>query len=747
MNITKIKLSPIAKALSAALISSSLISSAVAAADIEQIEVTASRIQSKINEVPMAIAVIDKAALQQLNANKLSDLLRYQPGITVEKSGHRHGDANINIRGINGNRILVVKDGAIMPDGFGSAGVSQGRGNFDPFSLQQVEIIKGPASALYGSNALGGVVVLNTADPKDLVEQNNNQPHISVNSGYFSEDQRTRVGTTVASEIANGFGLFQAQGQKFAETDVNSDFSANPKDGDAKNFLAKWKYEGDQHAVELIADYYQQSAFNDLQTNLVVLDATSNTAITQSTADDKSTVWRTGVKHEVFDLGVVDRLKWQLDYQYSNYKQYEYEEITVPASAVPPIPAVNVINEEWEDFEQKQIGFNVQAEKSWQNHHLLVGLDYVNKSVSRPVTSLTTELIAGEITSDNNKSIGKTFPDADIVQYGVFIQDYIDLTDRLTAIAGVRYDRFENSPKNDEFYDNFNRTNTAPKPYNDSAVSPHLGLVYQFGEQTSLYANYSTGFRAPPVAEQYISRAILIPVPGVPHEVIPNNDLSSENSAGFELGLRWHNDLVGFEVSAYHNNYTDFIDSKTIGYREMAPVFVGNKAIRQIQYQNIDEVEIKGAEFSGHLIIDSLLPEGWQGSAQLALSVIDGKNKTNDTGLNSVPSNSAVIGFNLSPNEQLSFSWHLRGASKATDAEPYSMHGQTGEGFEPPGYGVQDIQARYFITPDFAVALSVYNLTDKKYWGAHTKGTSASADYGANVEPGRNFALTASYQF
>jgi hemoglobin/transferrin/lactoferrin receptor protein len=721
----------------------------VNADDYEHIEVTASRIQANVNEIPASITVIDEKELKQLNANKLSDIFRYQAGVTVEKSGHRHGDANINIRGIGGNRILMVRDGTIMPDGFGSAGVSQGRGNFDPFSLQQVEILKGPASALYGSNALGGVVILNTADPESLVIRENGKHYASVNAGYFSEDERTRLGVTVASEVAGGYGLFQAQSQVFSETDINSDYIVNPKDGDSQSFLAKWKVSDDDYALQFIADYFRQQTENILDTNVGPVQGPPGSAISMSNADDDSNVWRVGVKHELFDLGLVDKVKWQLDYQYSNYEQYEQQQTDNPGSVMPPIPAFGYLEEEWEEFEQKQINFSIQAEKEWRNHHVLVGFDYLDKSVTRPVDRLRTDVITSQSTNviNGTQHPGKTFPDADVTQFGAFIQDYISIGDNLTLVAGLRFDQFENKPDIDQAYENFNISGATPEEYSDNAVSPHLGLVYNFSEKTSIYANYTSGFRSPPVAEQYISRAILIPVPGVPHEVIPNNELESETSNGFEVGVRWSNNLASVEVSAYQNQYDDFIDSRTIGYREMPPLFTDKLAIRQIQYQNVDAVEIKGAEITANVILDSILPSGWHGNARFAYSIIDGENITDNTGLNSIPPNSGVFGFNISPNESLTVNWSIRGANKAEDAEPLKKHGQSLPSFEPPGYAVQDIYANYFISEDFAVSLTVYNLTDKKYWASHTKGNNGAGNLDAFVEPGRNFAAAVSYQF
>jgi len=749
MNIySKLNLNPLAKAVSASLLYSIAFNSY--SDDIEQIEVSVSRIQSTINEIPASISVINKEEIQKLAPNKLSDLLRYQAGITVEKSGDRHGDANINIRGIGGNRVLIVKDGIVMPEGFGSAGTSQGRGNFDPFNLQQVEILKGPASALYGSNALGGVVLMTSADPESLLEQSNGKARQSVNAGYFSQDERYRVGVSAAGKVAGGSALVQLQHQDFKESDINSDFDSNPKEGDSNSVLLKWKYRpSDNQIIDLIADYFKQEADNTLNTNIGPIKGPPGSKVTLSTANDQSSVFRAGIKHQIFDLGFADKVQWQIDYQKSNYKQFEQEQVQAPNLSQLSEFTRNTIEFEWEEFKQEQIGLNLLVEKEINEHHILVGIDLINKTLSRPTYIEQKDLISGTSTNVINgySYPGKSFPDADITQYGAFFQDHFQFTDNVKLVAGIRYDYFENKPDPDEAYQNFNRANAITETFSDDSISPHLGLVWNISEQTSVFSNYSTGFRAPPIAQQYKSKSILIPVPGVPHEIVPNNDLSSEESRGIELGLRWNNQVGSIEVSAYDNLYKDFIDSKTIGYREAPPVFTGKTAIRQIQYKNVSEVSIKGLELAANLILDDYLPRGFSGDLKSAISIIDGENKLDGSGLNSVAPNSAVIGFAIRPNEQWQFDWHIRGVSKADDAEPLTRHGKPLPAFEPAGYLVQDLALRYAPNNELSLSLGIYNAFDKKYWESHNKGRDAAGELDATAASGRNLSLNANYSF
>ncbi len=739
--------------LKTALLTGSIITSSAAFAQddtTDVIQVTAPRMVLELNQVPASIAVLDKQEIEQLAPNKLSDLLRYEPGITVDRTGDRHGDANIIIRGIGGNRVLMVKDGVLMPEGFGSAGASQGRGNFDPFQLQQIEVLKGPASALYGSNALGGVVLIKSAEPETLVNSNGGAPYLSANAGYFGEDNRYRIGGTVAGEIGSSHAMIQVQHQQFEETDINSDFAPNPKDGNANNVLFKWQVKsGDNQTFNILADYFRQDSDIQLNTNIGPIAGPPGTSITSSEAEDKSENMRFALTHEIADLSFADKLQWQVSYQYSNYKQYELETTENPGSVFPPIPASEMLDEEREEFEQKQFGASFTLQKKFGDHNFLIGSDFTHRSVTRPVDRLQTDVIAGTSTDVINgfQYPGKTFPDAKVTQVGIFLQDYYDLLDNLHITAGIRYDYFKNKPEVDQQYQNFNIANAVPATYSDEAFSPHIGMVFDATDSLSLFANYATGFRSPPVAEQYISRSILIPVPGVPHEVIPNNDLSAETSDGFEVGLRLRNDVISAEIAAYHNNYDNFIDSQTIGFRNQPPIFVGPTAIRQIQYQNIEEVRIKGIEFSSKIFIDSVLPDGWSGSLNMAASFIDGKNKITDTGLNSVPPHSYVLGISLSPAEEWQFHWHLRGAGTADDAEPLTQQGQPLPAFEPPAYSVQDVSIRWALNENLNVMASVYNLTNKKYWGAHSKGSNAAGNLDASAAPGRSFAASVGVRF
>ncbi|MGH6781681.1 MAG: TonB-dependent receptor plug domain-containing protein, partial [Sphingomonadaceae bacterium] len=133
------------------------------------ITVSATRIPTSILDVPATVSVIDDAKIADNLVADVKDLVRYEPGVSVRRaptrfgaaqgSTGRDGNAGFNIRGLEGNRVLIQVDGIRAPDDFSFGAQAVGRGDYVDLSLvKSVEILRGPASALYGSDGLAGAV-------------------------------------------------------------------------------------------------------------------------------------------------------------------------------------------------------------------------------------------------------------------------------------------------------------------------------------------------------------------------------------------------------------------------------------------------------------------------------------------------------------------------------------------------------------------------------------------------------------
>ncbi|MGH7946950.1 MAG: TonB-dependent receptor plug domain-containing protein, partial [Opitutaceae bacterium] len=142
--------------------------------ELDDYVVTATRTERPLNATPGTVNVVD---LSDSIAVTLNEAIRGEPLVSVpfafSGSGvayRRSGAQSINIRGVEGNRVLLQVDGVRVPDEFRLGGSEPtGRDYFDPELFRRLEILQGSASALYGSDALGGVVTFTTKTPEEYL--------------------------------------------------------------------------------------------------------------------------------------------------------------------------------------------------------------------------------------------------------------------------------------------------------------------------------------------------------------------------------------------------------------------------------------------------------------------------------------------------------------------------------------------------------------------------------------------------
>ena len=147
-----------------------LLGTAVASADEAELSnhpetmiVTATRTRVAADDVLVPVIVIDRADIERSGAADLAELLRFQAGIEIARSGGPGSTASVFTRGTDSNHTLVLVDGVeINPGTIGGAGVQ----DIAPDVIERVEIVKGPRSSLYGSQAVGGVINIITRAPQ-----------------------------------------------------------------------------------------------------------------------------------------------------------------------------------------------------------------------------------------------------------------------------------------------------------------------------------------------------------------------------------------------------------------------------------------------------------------------------------------------------------------------------------------------------------------------------------------------------
>ena len=183
-----------------------------------KITVTGTRTERAIKDVPSAITTYDYDEINEIAPLSWRDLFKYDASISSQDFSRSDGSrtyatgdkGNLNIRGVEGNRILTLIDGIPIPRfSYGRNGTyASSRLNYIDFAnLGNVEVLKGPGSSLYGSDAMGGVVSLRSIEPDDILEEDQNSS-FEILSAYNSQNSSFQPSLKYAFSENDLSGIF-----------------------------------------------------------------------------------------------------------------------------------------------------------------------------------------------------------------------------------------------------------------------------------------------------------------------------------------------------------------------------------------------------------------------------------------------------------------------------------------------------------------------------------------------------------
>src|SRR5690606_21716248 len=304
-------------------------------ADLDRIVVTATRTGRSVADVPSTVDVIDRDRMDAHLVRDLRDLFRYEPGVSVSDSFGRFGIGDIRIRGLGGNRVRIQTDGVAVPDAFAIGSFSNANRNFVALdTLKRVEVVRGPTSSLYGSDALGGTVSFITRDPSDYLGDGRDT-RIGLGMGFEGDWNGLWASTTLAAGGERWSGMValgHRQGRETANMgEMGGTGSArtrpNPQERDGRNLLAKLVYAPSQRQrLRLTVEG------NEDRADTAMLTAQGPQALTGAInnrvgARDQQTRARLSLSHQIDGVGgFADAIEWQVYRQDSETTQYTVEE-------------------------------------------------------------------------------------------------------------------------------------------------------------------------------------------------------------------------------------------------------------------------------------------------------------------------------------------------------------------------------------------------------------------------------------
>jgi len=720
-------------------------------AQLAPVVVTATRQASDALTTPATISVIDQAQMQENLVTDFGELFRYEPGIAVKREPRgRGGEAGIEVRGIGGQRLAMLVDGVRLPNGYVAAGANLGQLKLDPASLSRVEVLRGPASSLYGSDALAGVVLFRTLSPTDFLDEGQGFAG-NASIGYDGADNSRSATANLAFRAGPTQNLLSVTARKGHELE-NNDSSAvpNPQDVDQQNVLLKSILDlGSAQTLTLTGEYYTQNVKTD-QDSLAGPIA-GGTRILRSSADDDSTRSRLGLAYRWnAQAGWFDTLKAQIDYQRSTSKERTAEH-RQPPGASPALLRDTLLS-----YREPQWSGSLQidghASAGATSHRWVAGVDLLYKSISFTNDASQRSAAGGPATHviDGDVYPRKIAPDTDVRSIGLFFQDEIAFGDgRIKLTPSLRYDYYKLSPKPDDEFANANVANSQPVGLSESAFTPRLGLSYEWHPRQVLYANYVTGFRMPTYDQ--LNRIGQVPVATFIHDFIPAPDLKPEHSRGVELGMRGESAAGTYELTGFYNRYKDFIDTQMIAY--IPPGASGGpRAIRRFQSRNIGEVEIYGIEAKGTLSLNPWIDsqDRWRliGAAQWAM----GNDLTNDQPLNSVQPFKLVAALAWDA-AGAQYGGQLIGTFVSAKKRVNEDLTQTGPTAPVPlttaGYTTVDMTGYVRLGKQATLNLAVFNLFDRKYheWSRVSGLTGNDPRLAAYTSPGRTVSANLRVEF
>ncbi|WP_339470090.1 MULTISPECIES: TonB-dependent receptor [unclassified Pseudomonas] len=725
--------------------------------NLQQVTISATRNEQDVNSVPSSVSVYEREELDRQNVNTLRELVRYEPNVSVGGAGGRASNSGYNIRGIDGDRILTQVDGVEVPDNFFNGPYAKTRRNYvDPEIVKRVEILRGPASALYGSSAIGGAVSYFTLDPDDIIKPGQDVG-ARLKTGYSSADESWLTSATVAGRVQDFDGLLhlsQRNGHEMESYDGNNATGlartgANPEDARTTNVLAKlgWNY-GDDNRLGLTYEKFKDDRDVNLK-NAVGGPFTGGRGFNfyrARSGNDTITRERFGIENRfALESPIADHIKTSLNYQIAKTDQTTAEIYQ---------PSRRVLRTRETLYEEKQWVFDAQLDKTFSlgetDHQLTYGTTLKQQKVTGSREGAATCLAVGSgctaigapspMASDSVKK-ASDFPDPTINTYSLFAQDQITW-DKWTFLPAVRYDYTQLKPKLTEaFLNTVDPTRIyahSDKEKTWHRVTPKFGLTYALTDHYTWFGQYAEGFRTPSAKALYGRFENL----QQGYTVEPNPDLKPESSKGVETGIRGNFDSGSFDIAVFYNKYRDFIDEDAS---------VAGSTSQQFEANNIKHATIKGIEAKGRLNLDAFgAPQGMY--TQGSVGYTYGRNDDNGEALNSINPLKGVFGLGYDQDNYGGLlSWTLVKKQNRVDSTTFhAPDGSTTGPFKTPGFGIVDLTAFYKVTHDVTLNGGLYNLTDKKYWnwddvrsydGVGEAGVTSPANLDRLTQPGRNVAI------
>ncbi|WP_452230172.1 TonB-dependent receptor [Lacinutrix sp. MEBiC02404] len=701
--------------------------------NLDEVVVSATRWRQTSGNVPSKIATISAKEVAFQNPQTAADLLSVSGQVYVQKS--QQGGGSPMIRGFATNRLIYTVDGVRMNSAIFRAGNLQNVINLDPFATESTEVLFGPGSVIYGSDAIGGVMSFQTLTPqlsltdKPLITgkaitryssaNKENTVHFDVNIGLKKWSSVTSFSSWSFDDLKQGSHgpddyLKPIHVQRIDSLDqivTQSDpLIQSPSGYSQINLMQKIRFKpNEKWDFQYGFHYSETSPYGRYDRNQRYKNGTLRYAL-----------WYYGPQ------------KWMMNNLTITNKANNaiYDEMTIRL-------ALQNFGESRMDrtLNKKDLSENVENVKAYS-----ANLDFLKSLGAKNTLYYGTEFVYDDVTSKGSVTDITTgittdgasrYPISTWTSIAAYVNDEYRITDKFTAIAGLRYNHYaikSDFTQNLPYY---------PLPFssasiNNAALTGSLGGVYRPTDKWVIKANFGTAFRSPNVDD--VGKVFDSELGGV---TVPNPDLEAEYAYNFDLGIaKVFGNHLKVDLTGYYTILQNAMVKRNFQLNGMDEI-IYNGELSQVQaIQNAAVAKVYGIQASAEV----KLPEGFTVSANVNYQV--GEEELND-GTKS-PSRHAppvfgVARLNYEVHKlQLQFYGNYMAERKHDDlpfgeqskVELYAKDAN-GETYAPSWYTL-NIKAMYPLSDILTINTGIENLTDQRY-RPYSSGISGA---------GRNFILS-----
>ena len=532
----------------------------------DEVVVTATRTENDVKKVPASTQVITQEDIKRGGATSVRNALSMYANI-FQKSKVRGGGHDIIIRGMETKHSLVMVNGRRISNeadanGLGNA-MSLDRININ--DVEKIEIVRGPSSALYGSEAMGGVLNIITKPSKEQTLLTGLE-HTSEDTSHWWHADTGRIG--------NFSMTLDARFNKINRSMLDTATESDPY-GTAQTYNASLNYYVNDHSyVNAYMDYYSQHLKTDMGTP-AMKPITLTTSSGKMSLSGQAMLEGTGSKafkqknYGISWNGKTDKNDWQIQAYMSKFN-WSTTSSTKVLGSIPPAGMEGMFNYLLQ--KKNTYDFNHDEHNMWaiegrdslrvnDHHRVTFGAEYVKEKVAGTglgsngdgVHNITEN---GTIKSSSEKTLSS---------YAAYLQDEIEYG-KWFIVPAIRYDHHS--------------------AYG-SHTSPKIGVTYNATDHFRIKANYGDGFKAPSVSQLYYDLAMQMG-PGNWVHLTGNPNLKPEKSKSWDLGVEAEFGKGYGSLTYFDNDVDNLIAS--------IPKGKDSKGYSLYRYENVNKARIKGLE-------------------------------------------------------------------------------------------------------------------------------------------------------